>query len=163
MAIFDSQFSFARCLLENAKIIYPCDTFDIKSKMVLNRERKYYLADTSIYFAFNTDNRINYGPVLENILHNYLLSKDYHLSVGKIGKLECDFIARKGIDNYYYIQVSKNIEDDKTSAREYRPFYEIKDMYPRYLFLLDFIFKKNVDGINNVNIVDFMYNNEELK
>ena len=150
-------------ILENAKIIYPCDTFDIKSKMVLNRERKYYLADTSIYFAFNTDNRINYGPVLENILHNYLLSKDYHLSVGKIGKLECDFIARKGIDNYYYIQVSKNIEDDKTSAREYRPFYEIKDMYPRYLFLLDFIFKKNVDGINNVNIVDFMYNNEELK
>ena len=150
-------------ILENAKIIYPCDTFDIKSKMVLNRERKYYLADTSIYFAFNTDNRINYGPVLENILHNYLLSKDYHLSVGKIGKLECDFIARKGIDNYYYIQVSKNIEDDKTSAREYRPFYEIKDMYPRYLFLLDFIFKKNVDGINNANIVDFMYNNEELK
>lgn len=150
-------------ILENAKIIYPCDTFDIKSKMVLNRERKYYLADTSIYFAFNTDNRINYGPVLENILHNYLLSKDYHLSVGKIGKLECDFIARKGIDNYYYIQVSKNIEDYKTSARKYRPFYEIKDMYPRYLFLLDFIFKKNVDGINNVNIVDFMYNNEELK
>ena len=150
-------------ILENAKIIYPCDTFDIKSKMVLNRERKYYLADTSIYFAFNTDNRINYGPVLENILHNYLLSKDYHLSVGKIGKLECDFIARKGIDNYYYIQVSKNIEDDKSSVREYRPFYEIKDMYPRYLFLLDFIFKKNVDGINNVNIVDFMYNNEELK
>ncbi len=150
-------------ILENAKIIYPCDTFDIKSKMVLNRERKYYLADTSIYFAFNTDNRINYGSVLENILHNYLLSKDYHLSVGKIGKLECDFIARKGIDNYYYIQVSKNIEDYKTSAREYRPFYEIKDMYPRYLFLLDFIFKKNVDGINNANIVDFMYNNEELK
>ena len=150
-------------ILENAKIIYPCNTFDIKSKRVLNGERKYYLADTSIYFTFNTDNRINYGPVLENILHNYLISKDYHLSVGKIGKLECDFIARKGNDNYYYIQVSKNIEEDKTSIREYRPFYEIRDMYPRYLFLLDMIFKKNVEGINNVNILDFIYNNEDLK
>ncbi len=149
-------------ILENAKIIYRCDTFDIKSKEVLNGERKYYLADTSIYFAFNTDNRINFGPILENILHNYLMSKDYNLSVGKIGKLECDFIARKGNENYYYLQVSKNIDNESTEEREYRPFYEIRDMYPRYLFLLDFIINKNVDGVKNINIVDFIVNNEEL-
>ena len=149
-------------ILENAKILYKCEAFDIKSKEVLSGERKYYLADTSIYFSLNTDNRINYGPVLENILYNYLVSKDYKLSVGKIGKLECDFIARKGNDNYYYLQVTKNIEDDKTSEREYRPFYEIRDMYPRYLFLMDFIINKNVEGIHNVNIVDFIINNEEL-
>ena len=149
-------------ILENAKIIYRCDTFDIKSKKVLNRERKYYLADTSIYFSQNTDNRINYGPVLENILHNYLISKDYSLSVGKIGKLECDFIARKNNENYFYLQVSKNIDDNQTEKREYRPFYEIRDMYPRYLFLMDFVINKNVDGINNVNIVDFIINNKEL-
>ena len=149
-------------ILINAKIIYPCNRFDIKSKEALDGEKKYYLADLSIYYAFNTDNRINYGPVLENILHNYLISKDYKLSVGKIGKLECDFIARKGNENYYYIQVSKNIDDEKTKEREYKPFYEIKNMYPRYLFVLDLIFQKNVDGINNKNIVDFIYNNEEL-
>lgn len=149
-------------ILENAKIIYKCNAFDIKSKSVLNGERKYYLADTSIYFALNTDNRINYGPVLENILHNYLISKDYKLSVGKIGKLECDFIARRGNENYYYLQVSKNIDDEKTYDREYRPFYEIKDMYPRYLFILDIIMQENVDGINNINIVDFILNNKEL-
>ena len=150
-------------ILENAKIIYPCELFDIKSKIVLKGEKKYYLADLSIYYAFNTDNRINYGPVLENILHNYLICKDYKLSIGKIGNLECDFIARKGNDEYFYLQVSKNIDDEKTSEREYRPFYEIRDMYPRYLFILDLIFQKKVDGINNVNIVNFIYNNEELK
>ncbi len=37
--------------------------------------KKYYLADLSIYFALNTDNRINYGPVLENVLYSYLKSK----------------------------------------------------------------------------------------
>lgn len=150
-------------VLENAKIIYPCDLFDIKSKKVLDGEKKYYLADLSMYFALNTDNRINYGPVLENTLFSYLKSKNYSLSVGKIGNLECDFIARRGIDEYFYIQVSKNIDDKKTEEREYKPFYEIKELYPRYLFVLDLILQKNVNGINNVNIVDFIYNKEDLK
>lgn len=150
-------------VLENAKIIYPCDLFDIKSKKVLDGEKKYYLADLSIYFALNTDNRINYGPVLENTLFSYLKSKNYSLSVGKIGNLKCDFIARRGIDEYFYIQVSKNIDDKKTEEREYKPFYEIKELYPRYLFVLDLILQKNVNGINNVNIVDFIYNKEDLK
>lgn len=150
-------------VLENAKIIYPCALFDIKSKKVLDGKKKYYLADLSIYYALNTDNRINYGPVLENILFSYLKSKNYHLSVGRIGNLECDFIARYGIDQYYYIQVTKNMDDKKTEEREYKPFYEIKEMYPRYLFTSDLIFQKNVEGINNVNIVDFIYNNNELK
>lgn len=149
-------------LLCDAKILYPCNTFDIKSKISLSGEKKYYLADLSIYFLYNTDNRVNYGPVLENILHNYLISKGYYLSVGKIGKLEVDFIARYQNNNYFYIQVSKNIEDDKTTEREYRPFYDIKDMYPRYLFLLDLIFKDNVDGIKNVNIAKFIANNQDL-
>lgn len=149
-------------LLCDAKILYPCNTFDIKSKISLSGEKKYYLADLSIYFLYNTDNRVNYGPVLENILHNYLISKGYYLSVGKIGKLEVDFIARYQNNNYFYIQVSKNIEDDKTAEREYRPFYDIKDMYPRYLFLLDLIFKDNVDGIKNVNIAKFIANNQDL-
>lgn len=150
-------------VLENAKIIYSCDLFDMKSKKVLDGEKKYYLADLSIYFALNTDNRINYGPVLENILFSYLKSKNYSLSVGKIGNLECDFIARRGIDEYFYIQVTKNMDDKKTKEREYKPFYEIKEMYPRYLFVSDLVFQKNIDGINNVNIVDFIYNKEDLK
>lgn len=150
-------------ILENAKIIYRCDAFDIKSKTILKGDRKYYLADTSIYYALNTNNRINYGPVLENVLYNYLISKEYELSVGKIGKLECDFIARKGIDEYFYIQVTKNIDDEKTEQREYKPFYEIREMYPRYLFILDLVLQKNIDGIKNVNIVDFISNNKELQ
>ena len=149
-------------ILENAKIIYSCDLFDIKSKKVLDGEKKYYLADLSIYYAMNTDNRIHYGPVLENVLYSYLKTKGYSLSVGKIGSLECDFIARRGVDEYFYIQVSKNIDDDKTAEREYKPFYQIKEMYPRYLFVADFVLQKNVEGIKNVNIVDFIYEKKDL-
>lgn len=149
-------------ILEKAKIIYPCELFDIKSKSVLKGDKKYYLADLSIYFTLNTDNRINYGPVLENVMFSYLKSKGYSLSVGYIGELECDFIARKNFDDYYYIQVSMSIADEKVEEREYRPFYKIKDMYPRYLFTMDLLQQRR-DGIKHLNIVDFIYNNKDLQ
>ena len=148
-------------ILEKAKIIYPCELFDIKSKSVLKGEKKYYLADLSIYYSQNTDNRINYGPVLENVMYSYLKSKNYKLSVGYIGKLECDFIARANYDDYYYIQVSKDISNKETEEREYRPFYMIKDLYPRYLFTMDMLLQKR-DGVKHQNIVDFIYNNKML-
>ena len=148
-------------ILEKAKIIYPCELFDIKSKSVLKGEKKYYLADLSIYYSQNTDKRINYGPVLENVMYSYLKSKNYKLSVGYIGKLECDFIARANYDDYYYIQVSKDISNKETEEREYRPFYMIKDLYPRYLFTMDMLLQKR-DGVKHENIVDFIYNNKIL-
>ena len=148
-------------ILEKAKIIYPCELFDIKSKSVLKDEKKYYLADLSIYYTLNTDNRINYGPVLENVMYSYLKSKNYKLSVGYIGNLECDFIARANYDDYYYIQVSKDISNKETEEREYRPFYKIKEQYPRYLFTMDLLLQKR-DGVKHENIVDFIYNNKKL-
>ena len=148
-------------ILEKAKIIYQCELFDIKSKSVLKDEKKYYLADLSIYYTLNTDNRINYGPVLENVMYSYLKSKNYKLSVGHIGNLECDFIARANYDDYYYIQVSKDISNKETEEREYRPFYKIKEQYPRYLFTMDLLLQKR-DGVKHENIVDFIYNNKKL-
>ena len=148
-------------VLEKAKIIYSCELFDIKSKIVLKGEKKYYLADLSIYFAMNTDNRINYGPVLENVMYSYLKSKNYRLSVGYIGKLECYFIARANYDDYYYIQVCKYIGDNDDDEYLYRPFYMIRNFYPRYLFTMDMSLQKR-DEINHVNIADFIYNNSEL-
>ena len=94
-------------------------------------------------------------------MFSYLKSKGYSLSVGYIGELECDFIARKNFDDYYYIQVSMSIADEKVEEREYRPFYKIKDMYPRYLFTMDLLQQRR-DGIKHLNMVDFIYNNKML-
>ncbi len=43
-----------------------------------------------------------------------------------------------------------------------RLFYEIRDMYPRYLFLLDMVLNENFEGIKNVSIAKFIVNNEQL-
>lgn len=149
-------------MLENAKIIYKCQRFDLKSKKSLKTEQKYYLADLSIYYSKNVDGRINYGPVLENILYCYLKAKGYRLSVGKIGNLECDFIVRKNVDDYFYIQVAMTIAEEATEEREYRPFTKIRDNYPKYLFTTDILLQKR-DGIKHVNMVDFIKKNETLQ
>ncbi len=144
-------------IFSDAKIIYKCQRFDCKSKKMLSGEEKYYLADLSIYFMNITDNRINYGPVLENIIYFYLLQNGYSVSVGRIGKLECDFIVRKTND-YRYIQVSMSIGSQDTEEREYRPFYYIRDNYPKYLLTLDSLLQQR-DGIKHMNILDVLSKN----
>ena len=108
--------------LIDAKILCECDRFDMKSKKSLTSEKKYYLSDLSFYFTQNTDNRINFGPVLENIVYIYSRSLDYSVSVGRIGKLECDFILRSAANDYSYLQVAYTIlQSEETETREYRP------------------------------------------
>ena len=88
--------------LKKAKIVYECNRFDLKSKKSIKREQKYYLADLAIYFSMNTDNRLSFGPSLENIVYLYLASNDYQISIGRIGKFECDFIVRNKSRDYAY-------------------------------------------------------------
>ena len=148
--------------LVDAKILYECKRFDMKSKKSLTGEKKYYLADTSFYFATNTDNRINYGPALENIVYIYARSRNYEVSIGKIGKLECDFILRDNNLNYSYVQVSYTINESKeTEDREYRPLESIKDNYPKYVITTDYLLQQR-NGINHVNLMEFISNKKEF-
>ncbi|MBP5631644.1 MAG: ATP-binding protein [Clostridia bacterium] len=142
--------------LVDAKILYECPRFDLKSRRSLKGEKKYYLSDLGFFFAENTDNRINYGPVLENIVFVYARSRDYSVSVGRIGKLECDFILRDVNLSYSYVQVAYTIAASKdTEDREYRSLEGIKDNYPKYVMTTDYLLQ-NRGGIANVNLIDFI-------
>ncbi len=142
--------------LVDAKILYECKRFDVKSKKTLSGEQKYYVADLSFYYALNTDNRINYGPTLENIVYFYAKSLDYAVSVGRIGKLECDFILRDTNMDYSYVQVAYKILQSKdTEEREYRPLESIRDNYKKYVMTTDYMLQKR-NGIIHVNLMDFI-------
>ena len=142
--------------LVDAKVLYECNRFDMKSRKSLNGEKKYYIADLSFFFALNTDNRINYGPVLENIVFFYAKSTGNVVSVGRVGKLECDFILRNAATNYSYVQVAYTIALSKeTEDREYRPLEQIKDNYPKYVATTDYLLQQR-NGIQHINLMDFM-------
>ena len=149
-------------VLIDAKIIHKCERFDLKSRRSISGEQKYYLADLGFYFATNTDNRINYGPVLENITYIYAKSKGYDVSVGRIGKLECDFIVRKQMMQYAYIQVAMTILSSiETENREYRPLESIRDNYPKYVITRDSLIQMR-NGITHVNISAHMKEGKEF-
>ena len=142
--------------LTEAKILYACDRFDMRSKRALKGEKKYYLSDLSFYFCDNTDNRINFGPVLENLVYFYARSRGLSVSVGRIGSLECDFILRDRAMDYAYVQVAYTIAASReTEEREYRSLEQIRDNYPKYLLTTDYLLQKR-SGIHHVNLMEFM-------
>ena len=153
--------------LKKAKVVYECNRFDLKSKKSIGREQKYYLADLSIYFSMNTDNRLSYGPSLENLVYLYLKGSEYQVSIGKIGKFECDFIVRKKDMSYAYVQVTYSLHGDTEKAterikeREYRPFRSIKDGYPRYIVSLDRHLDQQ-EGVHHINAIDLFLGKESI-
>ncbi len=118
------------------------------------------LSDLGFYYATNTDNRINYGPVMENLTYIYARGNNYSVSVGRIGKFECDFILRKNKSDYSYIQVCMTMmASTETEEREYKPLETIKDNFPKYILTRsDPIQHRN--GIIHKNMPELMKNGE---
>lgn len=148
-------------LLVNAKVLYRCDRFDMKSKKSLQGGEKYYLADTGIYFARNVNATMDYGPLLENAVFAYLEAKDYRVSVGSIGDLEVDFVARRPDEGYAYIQVSMTVADEAVEEREFRPFSKVRDNFPQYLLTLDPLPLER-DGVTHRNLIELLGGDGEL-
>lgn len=61
--------------------------------------------------------------------------------------------------NYAYLQVAYTILESKnTEDREYTPLELIKDNYPKYVLITDFLIQKR-NGIIHENIAEFIRNN----
>ena len=143
-------------ILVDSKILYECNRFDMKSRKSIAGEKKYYLADVGFYYATNTDNRINYGPVMENVFYAYARSNGYSVSVGRIGKLECDFILQKNFLEYRYVQVCMTMMDSrKTEDREYAPLEKIRDNYAKYVLTRNDV-SQHRNGIVHMNMPEMM-------
>lgn len=149
-------------ILKDAKILYECDRFDLKSKRSISGEQKYYLSDLGLYFATNTDNRVNYGPALENAVFTYARSHGFSASVGRIGTLECDFILRRGYGDYSYVQVCMTMMASReTEEREYAPLEKIRDNYPKYILTRNDPLQSR-NGILHRNLPEFMRDGESF-
>lgn len=151
---------FIICLLRGLSKRF-CVESPLKSAFSIGNERGICHDAIRRCFPTNTDNRLNYGPSLENVAFLHLVSNGYAVSFGKIGKLECDFIARKPDGEYAYIQAAYSLHGESEDAserikeREYRPFRRIQDGYPRYIVSLD----KHLDqreGVRHINAIDLL-------
>lgn len=142
-------------MLEKAFIFYKASRYDIKGKLYLKTQEKYYIVDTGIRNNLLGLRNMDYGHILENIVYLELLRRGFDVYIGKIGNMEVDFIATKTNKKVYY-QVSASILDEKTKERELRSLMSIPDQYDKILLTMDKPYVEDFDGIKWINIIDFL-------
>lgn len=139
----------------SALLIHQIRRYDLKGKRILETLEKYYMSDLGFRFA-----TLGYSPdaisgLLENAILLELLIRGYHVNTGKIYDKEIDFIAQKGSDKIY-IQVCTLLTDGKVIDREYGSLAAVKDHYPKIVLSLDSGFETSRNGIQWINIKDFL-------
>lgn len=138
----------------NAYILYQCERYDIRGKEYLRTNGKYYCIDMGLRNKLIGHKAGNMGHIIENLVYIELLRRGYKVNVGKYMDYEVDFIAQKGTEKIY-VQVALSVMDENTAEREFKPFYEIKDNYPKYIITTDRI-NMSRDGFEHLNLFDFL-------
>ena len=142
-----------------ALIIKKVYRYDIVGKGVLKTLNKYYATDLGIAQIKNNNPQFKSYVVLENIVYNELINRNYEVYIGKTKNSEVDFIARKD-GNVKYIQVTYEMKgNDSTIEREFGVYKLVQDNYPKYVISLDKI-DLSRDGIIHLNLIDFLLGEE---
>ena len=138
-----------------ALIIKKVYRYDIAGKGVLKTLNKYYATDLGIAQIKNNNPEFKNYIILENIVYNELINRNYEVYIGKTKIGEVDFLAKKD-GNIKYFQVTYEMKDNiDTIEREFGAFKKIEDNYPKYVISLDKV-DLSRDGIIHLNLIDFL-------
>jgi len=146
--------------LSDSYLFYSINRYDIKGKMYLQTQQKYYTIDTGLRLAIlGNQANINRGHILENIVFLELLRRGGQVWIGrtKDGK-EIDFVIKNAKGETEYFQVTESMADKNTQIRELSPLKSIDDNHLKCVISTD-IGSFNYDGIKQVNIIDWLLEN----
>lgn len=136
-------------------LYYPVEVMDVSGKEVLKSNKKYYIVDPGIRNYILPKQFYDLGFTIENIVYLELLRRRYNVNIGRNGRTEVDFIAKRN-DVYTYIQVTASLVDENTFNREMRPLQQIEDNYEKIILTLDRYTLGNYEGIKVINIIDWL-------
>ncbi len=161
--------SYLDCLLDSFLIV-KVKRYDIKGKKYIGTPQKYYFADIGLRNARLNFRQIEENHIMENIIYNELLIRDFNVDVGVVDvrdgnlhkQLEIDFVCNQGYKRYY-IQVALNIDTREKNLQESRPLNSIGDNFKKIIVVKDNI-KHWIteDGILIIGIQEFLLNKNSL-
>ena len=144
--------------LTNACLLYKVQREDLEGKKILSINEKYYCVDQGFNQVRIGRNQLNNSRIMENIVYFELLRRGYEITIGCIGDYEIDFVCKK-MGEKIYVQVTRELSNEDTIEREFRPLLLVKDNYPKYVISTD-EFDMSRDGIKHMNILDFLIDEE---
>lgn len=156
-------------LFSNAK------RYDVKGKQYFEYPSKYYCADVGLRNARLNFRQQEETHIMENILYNELLCRDFSVDVGVVEvsesseagqsrkQCEIDFVVNRGTKKYY-IQSALNVSDPNKMETELRPLKHTKDFFKKII-----ISKSSMkpwtddDGILHLGLYEFLLNENSLE
>ena len=147
----------------------------VKGKKYFEYPSKYYCTDIGLRNARLNFRQQEETHIMENIIYNELLCREYSVDVGvveiveasagKRSKKQCeiDFVVNKG-SKKYYIQSALNVSEPSKLETELRPLKNTKDFFKKII-----ISKTSMkpwtdeDGILHLGLYEFLLNENSLE
>jgi predicted AAA+ superfamily ATPase len=147
-----SRYVAALC---EAYVLSGVSRYDLKGKRYLQTQNKYYLTDSGLRYYLLGDRPGDLGHLLENVVYLELLRRNCRVAIGKAYSKEIDFVATDESGVSYY-QVAASVLSPETLKRELDPLRAISDNYPKFLLTLDEIGLGSHEGIQQINVIDWL-------
>lgn len=139
----------------NAFLIHRIERYDLVGKRLFEIGWKFYFENLGIRNSIIGYRIMDRAKLLENLVFNHLLYRNYKVYVGYVGTREIDFICEKDHETIY-IQVSLRIDNEETAWREAGNLLKIKDNYPKIIVTGDPYTGASYEGIRIVPIRNFL-------
>ncbi|WP_434343694.1 ATP-binding protein [Mycoplasma sp. 06067-C1-B144P-99-0482-3] len=153
---------------ENSFILSHIERYDIKGNRHFSSINKYYFTDIGLRNACINFRQIEKNHIIENIVYNELIKRDYSVYVGAVEQqikinnkrttkqLEVDFVVEMA-NKRYYIQFAMNVYTKEKKDQETNSLLKIKDNFKKIIIVYDDIEPKYDDnGILYLGLKQFL-------
>ena len=148
--------------------------YDVKGKKYFEYPSKYYCTDVGLRNARLGFRQQEETHIMENILYNELLCRDYSVDVGVVEiteynsgaktkkQCEIDFVVNRGAKKYY-IQSALNVSDPSKLETELRPLKHTNDFFKKIIICKTSMKPwTDEDGILHLGLYEFLLNDDTL-
>ena len=140
----------------SAHLFEYCERYDIVGKRILQSKGKYYATDVGMCRVMMRGvGTPDISRPLENIVFIELRRRYPIVRVGSYRDYEVDFTVSDDRGTEYY-QVSLSMMSEATRDRELRPLEKVDDNFRKTVLTLDRFGLGSYDGIDVVNVIDWL-------